>query len=238
MPEGEERPEALRDIFPTRMVARVVGNESAVRVLGGEPRVGGRMKRIERGVRRLVHQDLLQHAVAQVLRGLAGMDQYVVVAAAEGHDAPVNPNGLDPCSQARRQLPDGPGVEGRVALGQVGIAELHVDLHLDDRIALEGGVEQVGIGRHEGVGATIEHPAHVAARGLETPQRRRVGRDDEVGVDEGGPAEGRLLRRRDRPCASEAEQQNGGKIGSPSQAKHGGRHANRLRRCELPAPAG
>lgn len=213
---AKKGPKALGYVLPAGMVASVVRDEAAVRDLRGQPVFGSRKHRIQGGVRRLVHQDLLQHTVAQVLRGLARVDQDVVVAAAEGLAAPVDPHRLDPRAEARRQLADRPGVERRVALGENRIAELRVDLDFHDRLTLEGGVEQVGIGQDEGVRAPVEHPPVVPTRVAETPQRRGVGRDDQIGIDEGGAAVGRLLRYGLRRGARDAEQQDRGRRGALS----------------------
>jgi hypothetical protein len=104
-----------------------------------------------RRVRRLVRDRLLEEATGTVVHraggevgpSLAGVDEEVVVAAAELLAA-MDPHRLDVGTQGARQLADDPGVPAGVRQ-RVELGELRVHDHLDRVAVAEGHVDYVRV---------------------------------------------------------------------------------------------
>ena len=135
--------DALRDVFTVGMVAGVCRNECSVCPLCVEPKRVVLVERVERCVRRLVHQRLLQRAPPRQVFGLSGMDQDVVIAAAQEvlRTPLVDPDGAHLCPQAIRQPAYCGGIALRLFLRAGAIPKLGIDLHFDDSAIVESGIE-------------------------------------------------------------------------------------------------
>lgn len=190
--EGHVGQEALGDIFPRGIVARIGGDKGAIRCLGGKPTRGGRMIGVQRSVRRLVHQCFLQDAVGFVDGALARVDQDVVVPAAKGLNTLMNPDRLQIGPQHVRQPANDIPVFQRLHLGRRHAGELRIDLDLGGQAVIEAGSEQIGVDRDPVIDAPVEHRPHTPPGVGSALKGGRVRCRDDVGIEKDRPPEGRV----------------------------------------------
>jgi hypothetical protein len=146
---------------------------------------------VERRVRRLVRDRLLEEATGTVVHraggeigpSLASVNEDVVVAAAERLLAAMDPHRLDVGTQGARQLADDLGVPAGLRQ-RVELVELRVHDHLDRAAVAERHVDYVRVDRDRVVDAAVEHLPLADTAVVRAGEGRRVGRGDDVGIDE------------------------------------------------------
>ena len=120
---------------------------------------------------------------------LAGVDQDVVIAAAKGLDALMNPDGLHLCAQCIGQLTNHPAIFRRFDGGRVRSAKFGVDLNFGGETISKTGVEEKGIHRHPIIYPAVEHGSRPLAGIRRVLKGGRIAGDDDVWVKKNGAVE-------------------------------------------------